>query len=61
MTMRMKVNEFTHFFVSRREESNPQPSLYKSAALPLSYSGKYYLRPVSASWRRTTPATYTFT
>ena len=25
--------------LSRREELNPQPSLYKSAALPLSYSG----------------------
>jgi hypothetical protein len=41
------------YFWSRRQESNPQPSLYKSVALPLSYVG------VSSEPERFQPANIT--
>src|SRR5215212_6763255 len=45
-----------HEFRSRRQESNPQPAVYKTAALPLSYVGQIPARATLTNNDGHTPA-----
>jgi hypothetical protein len=38
---------------SRRWDSNPQPPVYKTGALPLSYAGGALLRANQSDWQKT--------
>lgn len=38
---------------SRRWDSNPQPAVYKTAALPLSYAGEYAITVAAREYRET--------